>query len=703
MEAGNFSKFERAVESNNKRAVKSGAIANLTIEEFEAAYIYFGGKCAYSGIPFTSNSHVSIEHIIPIVSGGHSMAFNCIPVSGKYNSSKSGYHLLDWWKCQTDGWGNSVYNPLRLLKVLNYMIKCLEATQLDDRTIHILTDNEIDVFLAEHKDDSETSVGKNKRKNDFKKISQIEVLRKMDMVRIEDLYSIYSELDSIKLNTAIFFEETIHELTGALPDEILKIIENKILVLPDIYIDGKKVFKKEMKPADIRIRQLLLEWAEKENLENKYGIIGYMDFEVLKRQPDVIKFLEERKSVILKLVGAISSDFNNIVNKVPNILTDLGVENRIREIAKYFKIRTEIAGGKSSELYRYIINKPDLLLAGENMEILLRYVEELNIDKRLLKRGVPITTIIDNIEMAIDLVKKAELGVDEKTQRRILDKIINGTTGNLLRDAYRTFREMVKYGHDELPIEEEKRDAARWIICISEKYNASEILKPKRINKTKGLYKHMKFNEEGFLEGVNPNAYIVPKIVNLANLNVSREAESELINNVFFVNQIRQGKRADVILRDLGASIKQDNPDITDTELMMRAARWFVFLSESSQIHLGVMFDNAIKDKYIKITKKYYPSMQFDDKGNFIDQEIPELMQLVIGIDYMKIADSFFKSNGDSYIVKGRYIPKEQVQGMLYEKLSKCKNKKAVKTTCIRILKDLAGGSGRKGGDSIGK
>ena len=78
-------------------------------------------------------------------------------------------------------------------------------------------------------------------------------------------------------------------------------------------------------------------------------------------------------------------------------------------------------------------------------------------------------------------------------------------------------------------LEKEKKEAARWIICISEMYNASEILKPRRITKTKGLYKNMTFNEEGFLAGVNPNSYIVPKIVSLARLDISREAESELI------------------------------------------------------------------------------------------------------------------------------------------------------------------------------
>lgn len=703
MESEHFSSFRRSVENNNKRARKAGAIYNLTEEEFEAAYIYFGGKCAYSGQPFSSPENVSIEHIIPIISGGHSMAFNCIPVGSKYNSSKSGYHLLDWWKCQSNSYGNTIYNPLRLLKVLNYMVKCLESISLEEPIVHILKDNEIDTYLLENQAELDSNREKGNKRNEYKKISQLEVLRKMDMVRIEDLYSIYSELDSIKLNTAIFFEETIHELEGDIPQEILDIISNKIKAIPDIYLEGKKVFKKEMKPEDVKIRSQVLEWSEKEELENKYGIIGYMDFEVLKEQEDVMSFLDVRKNTILSQLGANSKDFDNVVNKVPNILTNLDAEERLADIEQKFSISREMKNGNNSELYSYIINKPDLLLSGENMDILIKYAEKLHIDKRLLRRGVPVTTLIDNIEMAIELLEKAELDADENTKKRILDRLVNGTTGNHLRDAYRTFRKMVLNENEEMTQEEEKRDASRWIICISEKFSASDVLKPRRINDTKHLYSNMKFNSEGFLEGVNPNVYILPQILKLAKLNISLEAEEELIDNMFFIDQIRHGKRADIVLRELGSSVKKDNPNMSDEEVMTHAARWFVFLSEASQVHLSVMFDDKVKDKYIEITKDYYKSMKFDDKSNFIDIPMPELNQLVIGVDYMRLADMFFNSKGDFYVIKGGLVPKSEIQTKLYEKLSKCKNKKEVKTTCRKMLNELSGDKPRRGGKDLGK
>jgi len=689
--------FEHSVENNNRRAEKAGAIANLTVEQFETAYIYFGGKCAYSGQKLTPGSFISIEHIIPVVSGGHSMAFNCIPVNGKYNSSKSGYHLLDWWKCQTDGMGHSIYSPYRLLKILNYMLKCLESINKEDGSTYVLTDNEIDVFLAEHLEEGLSQIDK----SDFRRISQLEIFAKMDMLSIEDFYSMYSELDKLKINAAIFFEEAIYELRGAIPEDIIRILEGKIKDLPNIYIDDKKVFKSDMDEIDINIRKEVLEWATLEGIENKYGIIGYMDFEVLKRETNITEFLNRKKESILKALGATPSDFNNIVNKIPNILTDLNVEKRIEDLSKTFNISRKIRNGKSSELLKVVTKKPDLILSGENMEILLKYASELHIDKRLLKKGIPIATIIDNIETGLELVDKAELGVDDKLKKRIFDKLINNTTGNLLRAAFRTFKTRVKVQDERLSKEEIERDAARWMLCISEKYNASEILKPKRINKTKGLYSHMEFNAEGHLVGVNPNAYIVPQIVAMANFNMSREAENELINNVFFSKRIRQGERADKVLRELGIEVKKDHANYEEEDVVREASRWFVFLSESSKVPLDELFNKKTKQRYIDATRSYYPNMQFDEKGNFIDIPIPELEDLVIGVDYKDIVDSFIKSTGNYYIIKGKYIEKSEIQSMIYSEISKCKNKKAVRSTCIKILKALTSEISRKNGEEM--
>lgn len=684
---GEILDFENAVSRNNERAEKMGAIGGLTLEQLETAYLYFGGKCAYSGKDI--DTKLSIEHIIPIMSGGHSLAFNCIPVINKYNGAKSGYHLLDWWRIQNSDKGKSLYNPHRLLKLINYMVKALEAMDKEDETIHILTENEIDKFLSVNIEMLDKSFD-GLKKGSHKSISQLETYMRMEMTREEYMEKMYDGLDEFKLNVAIFFEEALHELSQDIPREIIEILEFKISQIPDRYIDGKKIFKKDMDERDVAIRAQVRSWAEKEQIDNKYGIIGYMNFEVLKSVENVEMFLDARKRKILDLLKANESDFNNIINKIPNILTDMNVENRINQLVSGLKINTANIEGKSSELYRYVTNKPDLLLSGENMDVLLNYAQKYDIDKRIFKKGIPIPTILDNLELAIDIVKKANLDLDEKTCNRIIEKIINNTNGNLLRGAFKNLKKIVKNGEETMDRVGVERDAARWFICISEKYTVLEIFKGKRINQTSNLYKDMKFDEEGFMVGVNPNAYIVPKIIRFANLNISREADSELIENIFMSTRIRSGERADKLLKELAAKLQEEYPDYSAEDIVQEASRWFVFLSEMSQINLDSMFSGKLKDEYLEITKKYYKKMQFNDKGEFIDFNIEELRGYAVGVDYMKIVNSYLHSKGDCYLVKGKLIPKSEIQDILESELRKCKNKSQVKKVCIRILKGLS-------------
>lgn len=685
---GEILDFENAVSHNNRRAEKMGAIGELTLEQLETAYLYFGGKCAYSGKEI--DTKLSIEHIIPIMSGGHSLAFNCVPVINKYNGSKSGYHLLDWWRIQAGENGKSIYNPHRLLKLMNYMIKCLESMNMEDGMTHVLIDNEIDEFLRNNMSLLYKEFDITDKKGSYKNISQIEMYRRMEMTNEEYMGQMYDGLNEFKLNVSIFFEEVLHELSKDIPESIIEKIKSKISQIPNIYIEDKKIFKKEMDEKDIEIRERIIEWSEREGIDNKYGIIGYMNFEVLKQQSDIVKFLDDRKAHVLNLLNANEGDFNNIINKIPNILTNLDVDERVKKLVECLKINTNKVEGKSSEIYRYVTGKPDLLLSGENLEVLLQYATKYDIDKRIFKKGIPITTILDNMEMSIDVVKKASLGVDEKVEKRIIEKIINNTNGQLLREAFKNLKKIVKNGNAELNRKDIERDAAKWFVCISERYTALEIFRGKRINQTKNLYKDMAFDEEGFMIGVNPNAYIVPKIIRLANLKIDKDAELELIENMFMSNRVRCGERVDGLLKELSRRVLEKNPEYSAEDVVQEASRWLVFLSEMSQINLDVMFDENAKKKYIDATEEHYKNMRFNDKGEFIDYKIEELKGYAIGVDYMKIANSYLHSKGDHYLVKGKLIPKSEVQDILEAELLKCKNKKEVKKVCIKILKGLS-------------
>jgi hypothetical protein len=152
------------------------------------------------------------------------------------------------------------------------------------------------------------------------------------------------------------------------------------------------------------------------------------------------------------------------------------------------------------------------------------------------------------------------------------------------------------------------------------------------------------------MKGVNRNAYIVPKIIRLANLNITRETESNIINDVFFVKKIKMGQNVETIYNYLISRVKQDNPTCDEEHTLQDAARWFVFLAENSQVSLDSMFGTE-RSKYADITIKYYKDMKFDEDGNFINQPIPELDQikneLSTGAEYMNIIKiSEFHLNG---------------------------------------------------------
>ncbi|MBQ7668470.1 MAG: hypothetical protein IJS47_04015, partial [Clostridia bacterium] len=324
--------FDLSIAANNKRAYKNDGIGNLTVEEFETAFMYFDSKCAYSGRAFESKEQISIEHIIPITSGGHSMAFNCIPVIKKFNTLKSGYHLLDWWRSYKVTNTETLYTPYRHLKIVNYMLKALESINMEDKREYILTPDFVDEFLKAHENELNAPKAEKHDGKAYERLSQIEIMRALDLITVEDAYVLYNDLDGLKLNPAIFFEESLHVLEGAIPKEIIERINDRIKKVPDIYIDDKKVYRGVMDKEDVEIRNKLFKWAEDEHIENEFSVIGYLDFELLKSQDNLIEFLNRRKKEILEIIGAKEEDFGTIVNKIPNILTNLNLANRVKAI-----------------------------------------------------------------------------------------------------------------------------------------------------------------------------------------------------------------------------------------------------------------------------------------------------------------------------------------------------------------------------------
>lgn len=685
--------YDKSLEYINKRAWKNGAVGELTAKDASIAYEYFRGKCAYSGIEIINEEGVnnfSLEHIIPIMSGGHSMAFNCIPVCKKYNSSKSGYHLLDWWQQQSDGKGNSIYNPYRLLKLVNYIMKSLNAV---DRTVEekesiVLTKNSIDIYL----DKSEDEIYKNivpelNYKTNYKNITPIKSTNNLDMKTVEESYTIYENIGSTVINPAIFLAQSIDVLKDEeLDKDIILKLEEMYNNIGNISRDGKVIFSR--KDKEINTQKKIISWLKQNNIENIYGIAGYMNSNIINDIEYPTEFLDNRKAEVLKIIGAEESNLNTLLNKVPNLLVDLDLENQISILSHRFDIGTEIKDGKSSEMYKYIIKKPELILSKVNVQKFLRLIEKVDIDKRMMKKGIDISTMTENITTILDVVKKADLKVSKEVRKRIVEKFFNNSNGNLIEKAYKSLRDKLqkeeKYSEEEIEL-----NASRWLICMSEKYNASEVFKENRANKTKSLYKNMEFDEDGYMKGVNRNAYIVPQIIAKANLDISKEAEAVIIDNIFNAHSIKRGESLEGPYIDLKKRLEEENPEYADEALEEQASRWIIFLSENSDITLDMIFDERKKHDYMEKTKKYYQNMKFDSQGNYINQKLEDLNlhqeEVPVGKGYMKIINSFFKAKGEYYNISGRKMEKEIIQKRLLKELEGCQNKKQLKEICIRI------------------
>ena len=113
-------RINKRIENNLKRSN-----GTLTIKQLKNAYEFFERKCPYSETPITEeNWH--LEHIIPVVMGGTTDSWNCIPVCGPCNLSKGGKHLLDWWDEN-----HETYEEKKIERIFNYIINELEKPQRD--------------------------------------------------------------------------------------------------------------------------------------------------------------------------------------------------------------------------------------------------------------------------------------------------------------------------------------------------------------------------------------------------------------------------------------------------------------------------------------------------------------------------------------------------------------------------------------------
>ena len=85
----------------------------ITKEQWLEMMNFFDWKCAYSGETLTKDNR-SVDHIIPLNSGGDNMIWNCAPMTRNLNSSKCDKDMLEWYREQ------DFYDTKRLDKIYEW-------------------------------------------------------------------------------------------------------------------------------------------------------------------------------------------------------------------------------------------------------------------------------------------------------------------------------------------------------------------------------------------------------------------------------------------------------------------------------------------------------------------------------------------------------------------------------------------------------
>ena len=107
-----------AFNSRQKRRTKEERQGSgITKEQWLEMMSFFDWRCAYSGEYLGGNDNSfnrTIDHIVPLNSGGDNMIWNCVPMLRSLNSSKNSKDMLEWYKEQ------DFYNPSRLQKIYEW-------------------------------------------------------------------------------------------------------------------------------------------------------------------------------------------------------------------------------------------------------------------------------------------------------------------------------------------------------------------------------------------------------------------------------------------------------------------------------------------------------------------------------------------------------------------------------------------------------
>ena len=454
-----------------KRAEKFGRLSDGdTTKYMNIALKYFHNRCALSGEEFKSfkegnvknlkaKSNLSADHVIALCQGGNDVYPNLVPTVLQYNISKNGYYLLDWWNKQKNSdQTQTLYSPYRLLKLVNYMMKSLDARNQDlsikEYEKAILTPNEIDEFLdgIEQQDKEETDNSKRKLISDV--VTTVEI----------------DEEDGKKIL------QTIPEMEGNIPKQSEQQREKEDDTMMDIFLyDSIKTLKEDEQlieheefeqlmnyldemyekargviPFEIEVRNKILNKLEELGIkENKYTVTNELlqNTEILKVAREnkneieeyLSQYFEEKEKQLIEELKLTNEQIQTAITNVPSILYDKSVADKIGFYRK---------------------NRPDHLqdyLEGNNNATdkfidSLIILQSIGVDTNKLVTGDTIESLAEKSRISVEQIKEAGLNPEDKI----------GTSKHHIAQAYR--------GNEgkTCPTEEQKEELEKLGISLEE-------------------------------------------------------------------------------------------------------------------------------------------------------------------------------------------------------------------------------------------
>ena len=443
--------------NHSRRAKRLERISDGDTTEYaNIALEYFGNRCALSGEKFETfeldnsikTTNLSAEHVVALAIGGHDIAPNIVPSVLQYNVRKNGYYILDYWTKQKDNNGKPIYSPYRLLKVVNYMLKSIEARKtLDAVDIEkyrqaILEPNAIDNLLSQIEEQDLKETDNSKRQilsstittttldEDNKKI--LTVVPNIDR-DIPDQHEQAERQHEYTEMIESFISDSIGVIGRELPEQqITREDGTQITLSQELQTMFEKVV--DTIPLEVQIRKTIIDVLEKQGIDNVYTITNSYIYntDVLEKTRELSE--EQRQEYITKQISTriqklekllTKEEMSTYISSLPYALYDEGIIDRLK-LRKNLDIQATDVGERNIDYALRIVDEYDSIstIGHQLTEEEKKAIVEALIGNKMLNKG-------RSIYIATLQAKLVEVGLTEQeSYGAIINYAIGKGNGN---------------------------------------------------------------------------------------------------------------------------------------------------------------------------------------------------------------------------------------------------------------------------------